>query len=219
LHTQAKILRLLQNKTIERLGSNHPIQVDVRFIAATNKDLVQEIEDNNFREDLYYRIKVLDIYLPPLRERGNDITLLTNHFLTLFSEKYNKNISHVEPDAMKALHNYHWPGNVRQLRNVLEKSILLAMNTTLTLQDLPSDIVNINQEKLCKELNLFQNISELSFRDAKKMYVQNFERKFITQRLRAFQGNISQTANSLEIPRQSLQQKLKELEIQVKDIL
>lgn len=217
LHTQAKMLRVLQDKTFERLGSNKSIQVDVRFIAATNKDLLQEIEDNNFREDLFYRIKVLDIYLPPLRERGNDISLLANHFLTLFSQKYKKNITAIEPDAMKALLSYSWPGNVRQLRNVLEKSILLASSSTLSCQDLPNEILQC-EDKEEKTYILENDISSLSFKDAKKKYVQQFERQFLQSRLKMFQGNISQTAHSLEIPRQSLQQKLKELGIQAKDI-
>jgi len=217
LHTQAKMLRVLQDKTFERLGSNKSIQVDVRFIAATNKNLVQEIEDNNFREDLFYRIKVLDIYLPPLRERGNDISLLANHFLTLFSQKYKKNITAIEPDAMKALLSYSWPGNVRQLRNVLERSILLANNSTLSCQDLPNEILQC-EDKEDKTYILESDITSLSFKDAKKKYVQQFERQFLQSRLKMFQGNISQTAHSLEIPRQSLQQKLKELGIQAKDI-
>lgn len=217
LHTQAKMLRVLQDKTFERLGSNKSIQVDVRFIAATNKDLLQEIEDNNFREDLFYRIKVLDIYLPPLRERGNDISLLANHFLTLFSQKYKKNITAIEPDAMKALLSYSWPGNVRQLRNVLEKSILLANSSTLSCQDFPNEILQC-EDKESKAYILENDITSLSFKDAKKKYVQQFERQFLQSRLKMFQGNISQTAHSLEIPRQSLQQKLKELGIQAKDI-
>lgn len=228
-NTQAKILRVLQDCSFQKLGSNKNIQADVRFIAATNKDLAQEIEDGNFREDLYYRIKVLDIFLPPLRERGNDISLLATHFLEFFNCKYHKHIQTISPQAMQMLLTYHWPGNIRQLKNIIERSVLLCNNHTIQIQELPSEIVE-SKEKLGAvsstsiasniplNITLTSNITT-SFKEAKRAYVQDFERQFIIQRLKQCQGNITQTANSLEIPRQSLQQKLKELGIHVREVL
>lgn len=217
MNTQAKILRVLQEKTFERLGGNNTIHSDVRFISATNKDLLQEIEEGKFREDLYYRIKVLDIYLPPLRQRGNDIPLLINHFLEIFSRKYNKNMQGITPEAMQKMMSYHWPGNIRQLKNVMEKSVLLACNDTLGMEDLPSEIL---QSNLCKDQEILpMSGSTFSFKEAKRIYVQEFEKQFIIQHLRQYKGNISQTAHALDMPRQSLQQKLKELGINAREAI
>ena len=217
LNTQAKILRALQEKTFERLGGNNNIQSDVRFIAATNKDLLQEIEEEKFREDLYYRIKVMDIYLPPLRERGNDISLLINYFLEIFSRKYNKDIQGIVPEAMQKMIYYHWPGNIRQLKNIMEKSVLLACGNYLTLQDLPPEIL---QSSFRKEQEALPILGEsFSFKEAKRIYVQEFEKQFIIQRLKQYKGNISQTAHALDMPRQSLQQKLKELGINAREAI
>lgn len=230
-NTQAKVLRVLQDCTFQKLGSNKNIQADVRFIAATNKDLAQEIEDGNFREDLYYRIKVLDIALPPLRERGNDISLLATFFLDFFNCKYQKHIQTIAPQAMQVLLTYRWPGNIRQLKNVIERSVLLCQNEMIQVQELPAEITNtLDKTEAIPTAPTHANIplplqiptptiSDLSFKEAKRTYVREFERQFIIQRLRQCQGNITQTANSLEIPRQSLQQKLKELGIQVREVL
>jgi len=219
LNTQAKILRVLQDCNFQKLGSNKNIHVDVRFIAATNKDLLQEIEENTFREDLYYRIQVLDIALPPLRERGGDIPLLANHFLRCFNCKYDKEIVGIAPEAMQRIISYAWPGNVRQLRNILERSILICTEPYLQISNLPPELVNIGTKLIQPPIPEHLHTEAISFKEAKRSYVREFEREFIIQRLRQHQGNISQTANSLEIPRQSLQQKLKELGIHVKDIL
>ena len=218
-NTQAKVLRVLQDRTFERLGGNKSIQADVRFIAATNKDLLQEIEDGKFREDLYYRIKVIDVFLPPLRDRGQDILLLANRFLDLFARKYQKEVTKIDPSAMHKIMNYHWPGNVRQLKNVIEKSVLLSMGPSLSLEDLSPEVLQENPTKEIARFVPLGDLSELPFKEAKRNYVREFERQFIIQRLQANRGNISKTANSLEIPRQSLQQKLKELNINAKEVL
>ncbi len=221
--TQAKILRVLQDCTFQKIGGNKNIQVDVRFIAATNKDLSQEIEEGNFREDLYYRINVLDISLPPLRKRGNDISLLAERFVDFFSRKYHKQNISIHPETMKALMNYSWPGNVRQLKNIIEKSVLLCLEQSLSLKDLPCEIIQEPSKKetiSSAEIPISNFISnDISFKEAKRNYVREFEKQFIIQRLKIYQGNISQTANSLEIPRQSLQQKLKELDIHVRELM
>jgi two-component system response regulator AtoC/two-component system nitrogen regulation response regulator NtrX len=218
--TQAKILRVLQDRTFERLGGNKSIHVDVRFIAATNKDLQEEIEKGNFREDLYYRIKVVDIHLPPLRERLSDIPILLHHFIKLFAGKYHKNIDSISAEASDKMLAYHWPGNVRQLKNVIEKGIVLSTGTTLNLSDLPAEILQFTTEArpLPQLTDMLVQADNSSFKDAKRTYVREFERQFITEKLKAYQGNISQTAQALDMPRQSLQQKLKELGISAREV-
>ena len=217
VNTQAKILRVLQERNFEKLGGNRCIQANVRLISATNKDLLQEIEEGNFRSDLYYRIKVLDICLPPLRVRNNDISLLANRFLALFARKYNKRVESISSQAMEKMMTYNWPGNVRQLKNVLEKSVLLSRNNCLTISDLPPELVQTSSGKETKAIELFDNMETISFKEAKRSYVREFETHFINQRLRIYKGNISQTAQSLKIPRQSLQQKLKELGVNARE--
>lgn len=221
LNTQAKILRALQESTFERLGGNSPIKVDVRFIAATNKDLPQEIDKGNFREDLYYRIKVVDIYLPPLRERITDIPCLTKRFLDLFSRKHHRDVKAIDSQALQKMMSYNWPGNVRELKNMLEKSIVLSREKELTLDDLPIGVTQQDMEtRPLSELSYFlTNTQTISFKEAKRLYVREFERQFLTQRLRDHSGNISQTAQALDMPRQSLQQKLKELGINAREIV
>lgn len=224
--TQAKVLRVLQDFSFQRLGSNQSIKVDVRFLAATNKDLKREIESGNFREDLYYRVKVVDVQLPALRERVTDIPCLISHFVQLFSQKYNRRVLGLQPSALQSMVQYRWPGNVRQLKNIIEKSIVLSTEEYIALEDLPKEIFELNNilsetsETNLKELEnqlIFQDT--ISFREAKKSYVREFEKKFICARLKKHAGNISQTAQSLDMPRQSLQQKVRELGIKVREIL
>jgi DNA-binding NtrC family response regulator len=124
--TQAKLLRVLQEREFERLGSNRTIRVDIRIIAATNKDLVKEIAENRFREDLYYRLNVMSINIPPLRERDGDVELLANFFLRKYSMEMGKRVTRIEPEAMRLLMSYHWPGNVRELENAIERALIMA---------------------------------------------------------------------------------------------
>ena len=221
INTQAKLLRVLQERTFERLGGNKTIQADVRFITATNKNLTREIENSNFREDLYYRIKVLDIVLPPLRERITDIPCLAKRFFQLFSRKYQKNMQEITSEAIQKMMAYHWPGNVRQLKNVIEKGVVLATGSNFTTENLPPEILQENTTE--KPLNglkcVLVNTDNISFKEAKRTYVQEFEKQFIVQKLKMNNGNISRTAQGLEMPRQSLQQKLKELGINARDFI
>jgi len=140
---QVKLLRVLQEREFERLGGTKPIKVDVRLIAATNKDLRQMVEAGTFREDLYYRLHVIEIYLPPLRERKDDIPLLVEHFLSRYSEQNGKNLKACTPEAMEILMKYHWPGNVRELENVIERAVVLADSDTelITPELLPPSIL------------------------------------------------------------------------------
>lgn len=213
LSTQSKLLRVLQEQKFERLGGTETLAVDVRIISATHRDLEEEIEEGRFREDLYYRINVVNIKIPPLRKRKEDIPLLVNRFIQHFSKKHHKNVGSISNDAMKQLIAYSWPGNIRQLKNTIESSIVLTNNDVLDISDLSEDI--IREEK---PQDSTKNVHyHLSFREAKKILIENFERDFISKKLEECGGNISHTAEALDMHRQNLQQKIKDLQIN-KDI-
>ncbi|HHT9115471.1 MAG: sigma-54-dependent Fis family transcriptional regulator [Planctomycetes bacterium] len=207
--TQSKLLRVLQEQKFERLGGAETLAVDVRIISATHRDLEEEIEEGRFREDLYYRIKVVNIKIPPLRHRKEDIPLLVNRFIQYFSEEHQKRIVSISNEAMKILISYNWPGNVRQLKNVIESALVLANNEILDTTDLPEEIKHPENNAMTLK-NVDYN---LSFRDAKKMLIENFERDFIKKKLEEFSGNISRTAEALDMHRQNLQQKIRDLRI------
>jgi len=137
---QAKLLRFLEERTFRRIGGSKMIPVDVRIISATNKDLLKAIEDKSFRNDLYYRLQVIPIFLPPLRERKEDILVMANYFLQIFNREFHKNVTGVSKTAEKMLLGYHWPGNVRELRNVIERAIILESEDTLLMEHLPLEI-------------------------------------------------------------------------------
>lgn len=207
--TQSKLLRILQEQKFERLGGIETLTVDTRIISATHCDLEEEIEENRFREDLYYRIKVVSIKLPPLRHRKEDIPLLVNRFLHHFSEKHQKRMASISHDAMKYLISYDWPGNVRQLKNALESAVVLSNGEILDTTDLPEEIKHPSDNTLPSG-SIDYN---LTFRDAKKILIENFERDFIKKKLEECDGNISRTAEALDMHRQNLQQKIRELRI------
>ncbi len=209
INTQSKLLRVLQEQKFERLGGAETLAVDVRIISATHRDLEEEIEEGKFREDLYYRIKVVNIKLPPLRHKKEDIPLLANRFLEYFSKKHQKRVLSISNEAMKLLISYNWPGNVRQLRNVIESAVVLANGEILDTVELPEEIRHPeNNTATLKNID-----HSLSFRDAKKMLVENFERDFIKKKLDECDGNVSRAAEALDMHRQNLQQKIRELHI------
>lgn len=204
-NTQAKVLRILQEQSFERLGGTETLHVDVRLISATHKDLLKEIKEGNFREDLYYRLKVVEILLPPLRNRKEDIIILAEKFIQYFSKKHRKNVKSLSNEAVKIFTGYSWPGNVRELQNVIESAVVMANVETLEISDFPEEVSNSNS-------NLSFNYN-LPFRDAKKIVVDTFERDFVNRKLAENDGNISRTAEALGMHRQSLQQKIKELNL------
>jgi two-component system response regulator AtoC/two-component system nitrogen regulation response regulator NtrX len=204
-NTQSKILRVLQEQSFERLGGTETLRVDVRLISATHKDLLKEIKDGNFRDDLYYRLKVVEILLPPLRNRREDIIILTENFIKYFSKKHKKRAKSISSEAIKIFTKYYWPGNVRELQNVIESAVVMANAETLGVDDFPEEIKNSDSYN-----NLDYN---LPFRDAKKIAVETFERDFVSRKLEENNGNISKTAEALGMHRQSLQQKIKELDM------
>lgn len=150
--TQAKVLRVLESKEFQRLGGNEKVKVDVRIISATNKDLGKEVHDNKFREDLYYRLAVFPIVLPPLRERKEDIPLLAEHFMNVYSKATEKNIRHISKEAMDLLIQYSWPGNIRELENVIERAIVLCEGDTITLNYLPVELDALARKDSCRPL-------------------------------------------------------------------
>jgi DNA-binding NtrC family response regulator len=202
-NTQAKVLRVLQEQSFERLGGTETLCVDVRLISATHKNLLKEIKEGNFREDLYYRLKVVEILLPPLRNRREDIIILVEKFIQYFSDKHKKNVKSISNEAVKIFTKYSWPGNVRELQNAIESAVVMANAETLEISDFPEEISNSDSNR---SFNY-----NLPFRDAKKIVVEAFERDFVSRKLAENSGNVSKTAEALGMHRQSLQHKIKEL--------
>ena len=215
LETQAKVLRVLQEKKIERVGGKNSIDVDVRIISATHKDLQEEIKRGNFREDLYFRLNVVEIMLPPLRERRGDVVLLANHFLRVFSSKHDQNAQTFTPEAVEILMEYTWPGNVRELMNVVERCVVLSDGGHITRDMLPT--LRASQDSAVDVRSMIEN-GDMTFQEAKNRVTRTFERNFLTEAIKMNQGNISQTAVLLGMKRQYLQQKLKDLGIDAKEI-
>jgi DNA-binding NtrC family response regulator len=201
--TQAKVLRVLQERTFERVGGQQPVEVDVRVVAATHRDLEDEVKRGRFREDLYYRLKVVEVELPALRERPEDVPALVEQFSTALAARLARPKMPIAPAALARLARHPWPGNVRELRNVVEQAAVLAGGPTIEEEDLrlpagggddvPGETV------------------EGRFSDAKRQAVESFERSFLLAALRANGGNVSRTAAAIGMVRQSLQQKIREL--------
>lgn len=204
LKTQAKILRSLQEQKVERVGGTRTLTVDVRIIAATNKDLEKEIEKGTFREDLYYRLNVIPIEVPPLRNRTEDIPLLVEVFLKEFSEDGHCSLKTMTPQVLELLKDYSWPGNVRELKNLVERLAIMTESEAIDETNVPFSYRY--KDTLTPELGLF-DIDHL--KDAKKQ----FEKLFILRKLTENQSNISQTADSIGIERSHLHKKIKVLDL------
>jgi len=203
---QVKILRALQERHIDRVGGVRSLEVDVRVIAATNVDLHQAVQDGAFREDLYYRLNVIPIHLPPLRERIEDIPLLVEHFLDKFNDRLGQQVRRVAPDAMAALLEYGWPGNIRELENLMERSVLLTEGETIHLEDLPglrggTAGVNVPEDEEMEELGLKEYV---------RVHTAKLERARIRKALENEDHNVTRAARRLGISRKSLQTKMKE---------
>lgn len=210
LDTQAKLLRALEEKSIIRLGSNQPVDVDVRIVSATNRDLRKMVQEETFRDDLYYRLEVVRIHIPPLRRREEDIPLLIHYFMEGFSQKHNRGIKEIEPAAMRLLLQYNYPGNVRQLRNMVERLVVLADSETLTADELPPEIRSYDPASGVSLLaSGMGRLLQLPFKEARKA----FESHYLMTLLREHDNNITHTASTIGIHRQSLQQKIKDLKL------
>jgi two-component system response regulator AtoC len=196
LALQVKFLRVIQEKEFTPLGASRPIKVDVRIIAATNRELEDEVRKGTFREDLFYRLNVVPLHLPPLRERREDIPLLIEHFIATFSTEYKVEPKKVGPEALEQLVRYPWPGNIRELQNVIERMFALSRSNEITLADLPGPIAGFEE----KPLN-FQELAELPT-------LEDMEKSLITAALRKSHGNKNETARLLAIDRQRLYRKI-----------
>lgn len=201
LNLQVKFLRVLQEREFTPVGATSPISVNIRFIASTNRDLKQEIKIGKFREDLFYRLNVIEINLPPLKEREEDIPILADHFLNKYRKEMNKNIKGISPEAMRSLISYDWKGEVRELENVIERAVIFAKDEFITLKDLPASF---------RPAEAFvSNFKSGSLEDS----VKSFERDFILRTLENYEFDKEKTAEVLKVGLSTLYRKMKELDI------
>ncbi|MDH5714881.1 MAG: sigma-54 dependent transcriptional regulator, partial [Candidatus Aminicenantes bacterium] len=191
--TQLHLLRVLQEREIRRLGGTGVIKVDVRIIAATNKDLERAVKEGSFREDLYYRLNVVTIQLPPLREREDDIPLLAERFLMKYNIKNNKNLEGISPKAIALLVQYHWPGNVRELENVIERAVVITKHRVIQIEDLPPHIQSFQESK-----------------DIQPRKLKEVEKEHIQHTLEENKWNISKASKVLGIDRSTLYKKIRQ---------
>src|SRR5580692_11518721 len=207
--TQAKVLRALENRTIERLGGTQPIPVDVRVISATHRNLAAEIRAGKFREDLFYRLRVVTIELPPLRAHKADIPVLAEAFLEMHGTRLGRT-ARLKREALAAIDRYDWPGNVRELKNALERSLVLCRGEEIGVEDLPQEVLSGEAAPHRNSDGANENgFGEKDFREAKR----KFEVAYLTRQLTEHRWNVSRTAATIGLHRQSLQEKLRELGI------
>jgi len=204
--TQAKILRILQEQTFARVGGTKTIKVDVRVLAATNQNLKKKIEDGTFREDLFYRLNVIPLYVPPLRDRLEDIPLLAEHFIEEFAAEDKRRKKTISDAAMKMLTRYRWPGNVRELKNLIERLIIMSPDQVIAAGDLPASIQNDEDRDMKDTL-----LSHTSLKEARD----HFEHVFIVKKLTENDYNITQTAKALGLERSHLHKKIKAYNIEL----
>ena len=215
LKTQAKVLRILQERKFERVGGNRTIEVDVRVIAATNKDLPSQIATGLFREDLYYRLNVIPFHVPPLRERRQDIPLLTNHFLAFFCAKEGRETKVLDDEAMTVMARYPWPGNVRELKNLIERLVIMVPTKTITLDQLPATITAVKPGAPTTEAHAVHD-STLAAADTFREAREEFEKDFLLRKLEENDWNVSRTAEAIEMERSNLHRKIRSYGIEVK---
>ncbi|MDH5742143.1 MAG: sigma-54 dependent transcriptional regulator, partial [Candidatus Aminicenantes bacterium] len=200
LNIQAKLLRVIQEREVTRIGSSKPIKVDVRILAATNENLADCVSEGKFREDLFYRLSVVPIHLPPLRERKEDIPLLMNHFLHKYNRRAKKQINSISRDVLKALTQYDWPGNIRELENTIERAVVLSKSNEIELDALIYHGISSGSSLLNRVKGKYRSLEEV-------------EREYIKTVLNAHYGNRSQTAKVLGIDRKTLLAKIKKYHI------
>jgi two-component system, NtrC family, nitrogen regulation response regulator NtrX len=202
LKTQAKVLRVLQEQTMEPVGGTNRITVDARVLAATNKDLQAEIRSGGFREDLYFRLNVIPVFVPPLRERREDIALLADHFMAEFAREYGRRLKRFEPTAITVIEQYPWPGNVRELRNVIERLMIMVPGDAITVNDLSFlDHGGVPRVPIAEPTSA----ERMTLHEARD----RFERDLILRTLAEQQGNMSRTADVLGVERSNLYRKMR----------
>jgi DNA-binding NtrC family response regulator len=230
---QVKLLRVLQESEFERVGGIKTIKVDVRLVTATNRDLVQEIATGNFRDDLYYRLNVVPMHIPPLRERREDIPMLADHFLAKFNDRLKKQIESITPDAVARLVAYNWPGNIRELENLMERTMLFCEAPEIRVSDLPAEISGVPPaaaqapapEETARGVPAAAVVpgasgsvpTPSSLKEAVRVETERVERELIQRALDETGGNVTQAARKLKISRKSLQTKMKELGLRDRD--
>jgi len=207
MDTQSKILRVLQDKRFMHLGGVHELQVDVRIIAATNVDLQQQVKEGKFREDLFYRLNVITIDLPALRQRKEDIPMLTDFFLQKYAKENDQSSKRITPEAMRPLLTYSWPGNVRELENVMERAVVLSSGSSIGLDLLPDSIAGRNTQ--------FPGMVQ---RDDASLFdiMEDCERHIILDMLEKCHWNQTDAAERFHVPLSTLNQKIKRLSIEIK---
>ena len=220
IEMQVKLLRVLQESEFERVGGIKTIKVDVRLVAATNRDLAQEVATGGFREDLYYRLNVVPLHLPPLRERREDIPLLAEHFIAKFNDRLKKEITAVTREAIERLVAYQWPGNIRELENLMERTMLFCEGPEIRVSDLPPEVAGASPPATAAALASAADDAARpapeSLKEAVRAETERVERELIQRALDTTGGNVTQAARKLKISRKSLQTKMKELGLREK---
>jgi two-component system nitrogen regulation response regulator NtrX len=210
--TQAKVLRVLQEGEVERLGSARTIKVDVRVIAATNKNLEEEIEKGHFREDLYFRLAVIPVHVPPLRERPDDVPALVRHYIDYFSRENNTRSKRISESALEALQRFRWKGNIRELRNTVERLIIMTGGDVIDLGDLPAAVRSPAGSGAANAMRVAGN-NEAAKAGTLREFKDNAERAYLVAKLRENGWNISKTAEVIDTPRSNLYKKLEQYQI------
>jgi Nif-specific regulatory protein len=201
LSAQSRLLRAIQEKEFQRVGGSDSIRVNVRLICATNRNLELDVKENRFREDLYYRINVFTIALPPLRERGADVLLLADYFVKKYSQLHDKNIERISTPAIDMLSAYHWPGNVRELENVIERTVLVATSNVIEGHDLPPTLQMKDVAQQGNRQDSFENL------------VEAYERELIIDALKDTHGNQTEAARILGTTKRIIQYKINKYQI------
>ncbi len=218
---QVKLLRAIQEKKFTPVGSNREVKTNARIVAATNRNLEKMMETEDFREDLFYRLNVMPIFLPPLRDRPDDIPVLAETFLQKFSKLHDKRITSIEPDCLDTMRKYRWPGNIRELENIIERAFIVEASFIMTKKSLPEHIVlevtkasAVSQNSIQPSVVSPQSSSEpLDF----EIYKERVEKDFILSALKANKGKINQTVAQANIPKNTLLRKIRKYGINVKD--
>jgi len=211
---QVRLLRVLQERKFMPVGSNREVKTDARIIAATNRNLEKMIEEGTFREDLFYRLNVMPIFLPPLRERTDDIAELSQYFMKRFSKAHNRQINSIADEALQVLKQYRWPGNIRELENVIERAFIIENSDRITVGSLPETVINKAKENMAPVQSAQISAAGVLDYDAFK---EQAEKEFIISALRANKGRINKTVAEANIPKNTLLRKIKRYEINVDD--
>jgi transcriptional regulator with GAF, ATPase, and Fis domain len=208
LAAQVKLLRALQEGEVKRVGSDDTRNVDVRVVAATNVDLKTRIEGGGFRSDLYYRLNVIQIQLPSLRDRGDDVMLLAHHFIQKYARRMGRDAKRLSPEATQSLRDYHWPGNVRELENAIERAVVLSQGETIVRTDLPTETQFADEAPTRARAplaatgdGLFGHLADLPYAEAKRVAMTKFDEAYVEEVLRRAGGNLSEAARQAGVDR------------------